>query len=76
MEIHRDSKDVGQVTLKFRRGWKTWHDDGAEGYAGIFVDESSIVGPEYYHPTTSTRDEVLRKVANIFVPESSQSVPS
>src|SRR3990167_10896637 len=49
MELYRDSHDVGQVTLKLRRGRRFWHDDGAEGLGG-FIGDLSKVEPEPFRP--------------------------
>ena len=66
MELYRDSHDVGQVTLKLRRGRRFWHDDGAEGLGG-FIGDLSKVEPEPFRPNAELRDRVLRKVHDVFV---------
>ncbi len=72
MELYKDGKDVGQVTLRLRRGRSSWHDDGAEGFSGVFM-EGSKVEPDQFHPTTEMRDRILRQVHNVFVRPKPQS---
>lgn len=66
MELYRDTHDIGQMTVRFRRGREFWHDDGAEGHVGVF-DDLSKVGPDLIHPDAEMRDRILREIHDIFV---------
>lgn len=72
MEIDTESSGEGQITVKFRKGKKYWHDDGSEGFAGFFGDASKVE-PESFHPSVATRDSVLRQAHDIFVKPQLQS---
>jgi len=72
MELHKDGRYVGQITLRLRKGRRFWHDDGAKGFDGVFM-EGSKVEPDLFRPTVETRDKVLRIVHDVFVRPQPQS---
>ena len=72
IEIYRLGSDVGEVTLRFNRGRKSWQDGGSKGLTGVFM-EGSKVEPDQFHPSTEQRDGLLRTVASHFLPPMPQS---